>query len=162
MALKPNRFSSDAGSAAPARAAAPVAQQRSTLSKPAAAAPPARHLKRAAMRRGVAVVAGSNATASPREEGWRGMCEKTIADAASGEKIEITPEMIDAGFEAAALYDRDDPKEWEITGIHRAIETVRRKSAMVKGHHWEKLDDLLPDDLPLRGSFGMKGYDKNL
>lgn len=41
-------------------------------------------------------------------------------------EIEITPEMIDAGCEASRLYERGDPKEWEIAAIYKAMEKARR------------------------------------
>jgi hypothetical protein len=44
------------------------------------------------------------------------------------EEIEITPEMIEAGCEASRLYDRDDPKDWEIASIYKAMERARRKA----------------------------------
>ena len=42
-------------------------------------------------------------------------------------EIEVTDEMIEAGYKASRLYDRDDPKEWEIAAIYRAMEAVRRQ-----------------------------------
>jgi hypothetical protein len=41
-------------------------------------------------------------------------------------EIEITPEMIEAGAEASCLFERDDPKTWEIEAVYRAMERVRR------------------------------------
>jgi hypothetical protein len=47
---------------------------------------------------------------------------------APDDEIEITPEMIEAGYEASRLYDRDDPKEWEMAAVYRAMEKERRRS----------------------------------
>ena len=44
------------------------------------------------------------------------------------DEIEITFEMIEAGYKASCLYDRGDPKEWEIAAIYRAMEETRRKN----------------------------------
>jgi hypothetical protein len=41
---------------------------------------------------------------------------------------EITPEMIKAGLEAFALWDRGDPAEWKITHVYRAMEHARLKA----------------------------------
>ena len=35
--------------------------------------------------------------------------------------------MIKAGCKASRLYDREDPKEWEVAAIYRAMEAERRK-----------------------------------
>jgi len=51
--------------------------------------------------------------------------ERTETD--STDEIEITDDMVEAGYQASCLYDREDPKEWEIAAIYRAMESVRRK-----------------------------------
>jgi hypothetical protein len=43
-------------------------------------------------------------------------------------EIEITPAMIEAGCEASRLYDREDPKDWEVAAVYRAMEAERRKT----------------------------------
>jgi hypothetical protein len=43
------------------------------------------------------------------------------------DEIEITPEMIEAGYKVSRLYDREDPKEWEIAAVYRAMEKARRE-----------------------------------
>jgi hypothetical protein len=43
------------------------------------------------------------------------------------EEIEVTDAMIEAGYEASRLYDRDDPKDWEIAAVYRAMEKARRR-----------------------------------
>ena len=44
-----------------------------------------------------------------------------------GDEIEVTEAMIEAGFEASRLYDRDDPKDWELVAVYRAMEAARRQ-----------------------------------
>jgi hypothetical protein len=48
-------------------------------------------------------------------------------DRNSTDEIEITPAMIEAGYLASRLYDREDPKEWEIAAIYEAMEKERRR-----------------------------------
>jgi len=43
------------------------------------------------------------------------------------EEIEVTPDMVEAGYSASRLYDREDPKEWELTAVYRAMERARRQ-----------------------------------
>lgn len=50
------------------------------------------------------------------------------------EEIEVTNEMIEAGYKASRLYDRDDPKDWEIAAIYRAMESVRRHGNIGSGN----------------------------
>lgn len=49
-------------------------------------------------------------------------------------EIEVTPEMIEAGVEESCLYDREDPKSWEVEAVYRAMESCRRK-VMATDHH---------------------------
>lgn len=42
------------------------------------------------------------------------------------EKIEITPEMLEAGFKAWRSLDFDDLIEWKIVEIYSAMESARR------------------------------------
>jgi hypothetical protein len=51
-----------------------------------------------------------------------------VAGAPALDEIEITQEMIEAACEAASLYERDDPREWEWIAVYRAIEKARRKA----------------------------------
>jgi hypothetical protein len=48
---------------------------------------------------------------------------------APADEIEITSEMIEAGCAAARLYDREDPKDWEIAAVYRAMEIARRQGS---------------------------------
>ena len=43
------------------------------------------------------------------------------------DEIEVTPEMIEAGCAASHLYDRNDPEEWEVAEIYKAMENACRK-----------------------------------
>jgi hypothetical protein len=61
--------------------------------------------------------------------------------------IEVTPEMIEAGFEESCLYDFDDPKEWEVAAVYRAMETVRRRSRE-EVHRSDKQNLPVEDKLP--------------
>lgn len=45
---------------------------------------------------------------------------------AKKDEIEVTPAMAEAGCREAALYDRDDPKAWEVAAVYRAMELIRR------------------------------------
>jgi len=49
------------------------------------------------------------------------------------EDIEVTPEMIEAGRDAARLYGRDDPKDWGVAAVYRAMETSRRQGSNGSG-----------------------------
>jgi hypothetical protein len=42
------------------------------------------------------------------------------------EDIEITPEMLRAGIEEYALFDSQDPGEWVVSAIYRAMRKSRR------------------------------------
>jgi hypothetical protein len=41
-------------------------------------------------------------------------------------EIEITPAMIEAGIEAYCLFDSDEPGEWIVDSIYRAMERAKR------------------------------------
>ncbi len=53
--------------------------------------------------------------------------------AGAPEEIEVTPEMLEAGVRESCLYDREDPKSWEVGAVYRAMEGVRR-GAMATAH----------------------------
>jgi hypothetical protein len=60
------------------------------------------------------------------------MCESGLALEKSGagapEEIEVSEAMIEAGFRASKLYDREDPPDWEMAAVYRAMEAERRRS----------------------------------
>jgi hypothetical protein len=54
--------------------------------------------------------------------------------AGAPEEIEVTPAMIEAAFDASRLYDGEDPKDWEMAAVYRAMERARRLTT-VADHH---------------------------
>jgi hypothetical protein len=44
-------------------------------------------------------------------------CERDDSSA----DLEVTPEMLEAGLEEYALFDSEDPGEWVVTAIYRAM-----------------------------------------
>lgn len=52
--------------------------------------------------------------------------ENPSRDRPAADEIEVTPEIIESGYKAACLHDREDAKEWEIAAVYRAMEYVRR------------------------------------
>ena len=68
------------------------------------------------------------------------MCDDLLVAAkeaagAPAEEIEITPEMIEPGVAASRLYDREDPKSWEVAAVYEAMERHRRARPTATGHH---------------------------
>jgi len=49
---------------------------------------------------------------------------------ATTDEIEVTEAMIDAGLAAASLYDKEDPKEWEIAAVYRAMEATKQSTSL--------------------------------
>ena len=63
-------------------------------------------------------------------------CEVRLTD--NPPEIRVTEAMIEAGVQASCLYDREDPKDWEVAAVYRAMEAVRRSETQCR-----------PDEPPL-------------
>ena len=66
----------------------------------------------------------------PRQEGWRGMRKRDIADPATEAEVEITPEMIEAGICALVSYSSYfELEEDGVRKIYIAMVNAKRRES---------------------------------